>query len=87
MSADVTKGRPTPLFDELYDCARRLGTCEVVVERVPYRRRRAGLAVVVRRTDDETVVHRAVAQSSVEDAAARIRRSLERAMSGRDDCG
>ncbi|MEJ7784593.1 MAG: hypothetical protein WKF96_07305 [Solirubrobacteraceae bacterium] len=67
----------TPLFDELYDAARELGTCEVVIEHIPYKTRRPGLALIVRRTDDETVVHRAVIRSGVEDAARRIRSSLE----------
>ncbi len=65
-------------FDNLFDCARQLGTCEVVLEHIPYQRRRPGLAVVVRRTDDGTTVHRAVVRSTVEEAATRIREKLER---------
>ena len=67
---------PTPTFDELYDCARKLDTCELVLEHIPYQHRRPGLALVVRCTDDGRVVHRAVVRSSVEDAAARIRQKL-----------
>ncbi len=66
----------TPLYDELYDTARELGTCEVVIEHIPYKRR-PGLALIVRRADDWTVVQRAVMRSGVEDAARRIRESLE----------
>ncbi len=68
----------TPLFDELYDSARKLGTGEVVLEHIPYKRRRPGLALVVRRIDDGSTFHRAVIRSTVEDAAARIRETLER---------
>ncbi len=73
----VTEATATPLYDELYDIARELGTCEVVIEHIPYKRRRPGLALVVRRTDDETMVHRVVIRSGVEEAARRIRESLE----------
>lgn len=75
----------TPLFDELYDCAEKLGTCEVVLEHIPYKRRRPGLALVVRRTDDGSTFHRAVVRSSVEDAAARIRQALEREAAHRQE--
>ena len=67
----------TPLFDQLYDTARELGTCEVVLEHIPYQRRRPGLAVVLRRTDNGITVHRAVVRSTVEEAATRIREKLE----------
>lgn len=69
--------RATPIFDELYECAFKLGTCEVVLEHIPYKRRRPGLAVVVRSTSDGRPVRRAVVRSSVEEAAARIRLSLK----------
>jgi hypothetical protein len=74
----------TPIFDELYDCACKLGTCEVVLERIPYKRRRPGLAVVVRSTEDGSAFHRAVVRSTVEEAAARIRASLEREAAERE---
>ena len=73
----VNEATATPFYDELYDTARELGTCEVVIEHIPYKRRRPGLALVVRRTDDATTVHRAVIRSGVEEAASRIRESLE----------
>ena len=72
-----TRVPATPLFDQLYDTARELGTCEVVLEHIPYKRRRPGLALIVRRTDDGSVVHRAVVRSGVEEAAGRIREEIE----------
>ena len=67
----------TPIFDELYDTARQLGTCEVVLEHIPYERRRPGLALVVRSAADGRAVHRAVVRSSIEEAAERIRQELQ----------
>lgn len=73
-----SSGMPaTPLFDELYDSAQKLGTCEVVLEHIPYKRRRPGLALVVRSTADGIAIHRAGVRSTVEEAAGRIRESLE----------
>jgi hypothetical protein len=59
----------SPTFNDLYDCAQQLGTCEVLLEHIPYEHRRPGLAVVVRRSADGADVHRAVARGSVEEAA------------------
>ncbi|HYP47729.1 MAG TPA: hypothetical protein VEQ61_03740 [Thermoleophilaceae bacterium] len=61
----------TPAFDELFDCARRLGTGEVVIEHTPGS---AGprLAVVVLRCEDGAIAHRAPVSSSIDEAAARI---------------
>ena len=68
----------TPTFDELYDCAETLGTCELVLEHIPYQRRQPGLALVLRKVDDGQTVHRVVVRSSVEAAATCIRERLER---------
>ena len=68
----------SPTFNHLYDCARHLGTCEVLLEHIPYEHRRPGLAVVVRRSDDGADLHRAVVRGSVEEAALRVRRQIER---------
>ena len=75
----------TPTFDELYDCARKLGTCELVLEHIPYKRRRPGLALVLRRADDGSAVHRVVVRSSVESAAKRIREKLGSKSSTREE--
>ena len=69
---------PTTTFNELYDCARKLGTCEVVLKHIPYAHRRPGLAVVVRCTEDARPVHRAVVRTTVEEAACRVRTKIER---------
>jgi len=76
---------PTPNFDELYDCAETLGTCELVLEHIPYQRRRPGLALVLRSLEDGRTVHRVVVRSGVESAASRIRERLERAASRRGE--
>lgn len=68
----------SPTFNDLYDCARQLGTCEVLLEHIPYEHRRPGLAVVVRRSADGADVHRAVVRGTVEEAALRVRRRIER---------
>lgn len=68
----------SPTFDDLYDCARQLGTCEVLLEHILYEHRRPGLAVVVRRSGDGVDLHRAVVRGSVEEAALRVRRQIER---------
>ena len=68
----------SPAFNDLYDCAQQLGTCEVLLEHIPYEHRRTGLAVVVRRSDDGADLHRAVVRGSVEEAALRVRRQIER---------
>ena len=68
----------SPTFNDLYDCAQQLGTCEVLLEHIPYEHRRPGLAVVVRRGDDGADLHRAVVRGSVEEAALRVRRQIER---------
>ena len=78
-------GAAAPTFDEVYDCARKLGTCELVIERTAHRRRRPGLALVLRRTDDGSAVHRAVVRTSIEDAARRIRTSIERQANQREE--
>jgi hypothetical protein len=68
----------SPTFNDLYDCAQQLGTCEVLLEHIPYEHRRPGLAVVVRRRHDGADVHRAVVRGSVEEAALRVRQQIER---------
>ncbi len=75
----VSDTAATPNFDELYDCAETLGTCELVLEHIPYQRRRPGLALILRSLDDGRTVHRVVVRSNVETAASKIRERLERA--------
>jgi hypothetical protein len=77
----VSDNAATPTFDELYDCAEALGTCELVLEHIPYQRRRPGLALILRSLDDGRTVHRVVVRSSVETAASKIRGRLERSAS------
>ena len=71
----------TPAFDELYDCARKLGSCEVVIECVS-RPDGPALEVVVRRLADGAVAQRAAAVPSIEAAAARICAGLRRSLAG-----
>lgn len=73
----MRKGAQVPSFEALYDSARQLGAAELCVELRRHGGRRR-LWVVLRRTADGHVVHEVPVESTIEAAAAEVRRLVER---------
>ena len=73
----VRKGERLPNYEGLYDCARKLGYVELVIETRP-RARRYPLRLAIRHTSSGDVVHEAVVREGIEQAAGELRRRIER---------